>query len=435
MDEEPTSKVEAEPEDILVKDTMEDEEVKTEKKKSEGQELTAAAALTSLNAGGSDEDVKKEGEADDEEEDEEEEEEEEGATSDNKDFKIPLRLTKSGRRRATPFPLKVSLFRLVLAGVFRGRFLDACPNRFETLLPFFQLMKVLSKPEFAEIIGWTPSGKAFNIIQSKVFVAKILPDHFKNAKYSSFTRKLHRWGFMRHYRGPEAGAFFHKNFRRGRMDMVEKMTCYKPTPPKAASGGRGAANDSAPAMDTSMGKDLLLQQVAAAPNMMGGMGGLPFNAAMMQQQGLNQQILQMQGFMPQAQQQMLFQQQQQMQGMNPSAFMGSPQAQGSSEPGLDAAIEMEVTRRLKERINAAALSRQAMGMMQQQQQQQTGMSQGQMDSRFLYQGVTPGAQMNAPSMANAASGNFKPFEHPGLNFNMPIGGEFMPSNIQGAKTA
>jgi hypothetical protein len=139
-DEEPTSKVEAEPKDILVKDTMEDEEVKTEVKtevkKSEGQELTAAAALTSLNAGGSDEDVKKEGEADDEEEDEEDEEEE-GATSDNKDFKIPLRLTKSGRRRATPFPLKVSLFRLITYARCRARFLDACPNRFEFYCPFF----------------------------------------------------------------------------------------------------------------------------------------------------------------------------------------------------------------------------------------------------------------------------------------------------------
>jgi HSF-type DNA-binding len=62
-------------------------------------------------------------------------------------------------------------------------------------------MKVLSTPEFNEVIAWTSSGKAFNILLPKVFCSKILPDHFKSAKYSSFTRKLHRWGFMRHYRG------------------------------------------------------------------------------------------------------------------------------------------------------------------------------------------------------------------------------------------
>lgn len=71
-------------------------EVKEDEKKSEGQELTAAAALTSLN-NNNDSDAS------------EDEEEEEDAPADDVNFKIPLRLTKSGRRRATPFPLKVSL--------------------------------------------------------------------------------------------------------------------------------------------------------------------------------------------------------------------------------------------------------------------------------------------------------------------------------------
>ena len=41
-----------------------------------------------------------EGASDDEDDDD--------APADDSDFKIPLKLTKSGRRRATPFPLKVS---------------------------------------------------------------------------------------------------------------------------------------------------------------------------------------------------------------------------------------------------------------------------------------------------------------------------------------
>jgi HSF-type DNA-binding len=87
-------------------------------------------------------------------------------------------------------------------------------------------MKVLSCKEYEQIVCWTPSGKAFTIEKPKAFTSEILPEHFKTAKYSSFTRKLHRWGFMRHYRGPEAGSFFHKDFMKGRIDLVEKMTCY-----------------------------------------------------------------------------------------------------------------------------------------------------------------------------------------------------------------
>jgi HSF-type DNA-binding len=88
-------------------------------------------------------------------------------------------------------------------------------------------MKVLSNKEFADVISWMPSGKAFVVHKPKVFASTIMPEHFKSAKYSSFTRKLHRWGFARQYRGEETGAFFHVDFRRDRLDLVEKMACYK----------------------------------------------------------------------------------------------------------------------------------------------------------------------------------------------------------------
>lgn len=92
-------------------------------------------------------------------------------------------------------------------------------------------MKVLSNKDFTHIITWMPSGKSFAVLKPKVFTAEILPDHFKSAKYSSFTRKLHRWGFSRHYKGDEAGAFYHKEFQRDRIDLAEKMTCQKAPEP------------------------------------------------------------------------------------------------------------------------------------------------------------------------------------------------------------
>jgi len=90
-------------------------------------------------------------------------------------------------------------------------------------------MKVISDSKYSHIISWMPSGKSFIIHKPKLFAAQVLPLEFKQAKHSSFTRKLHRWGFMRHYRGDEAGAFFHEKFHKDRLDLAEEMTCYTGT--------------------------------------------------------------------------------------------------------------------------------------------------------------------------------------------------------------
>jgi hypothetical protein len=172
-------------------------------------------------------------------------------------------------------------------------------------------MKVLSKKEFTGIITWMPSGKSFNIINSKRFTAEILPEYFKTAKYSSFTRKLHRWGFVRHYRGDDAGAFFHKDFHQGRFDMVEQMTCYKQEPPKQT----------------------MALPVATKPA-----------AAPMRMPRAMAPIVRAQ----------------------PAASLAPPSAPSASS-SLNAAIEQEVSRRVQERIDQAALRRYA--IMQQQDQQ------------------------------------------------------------------
>lgn len=104
-------------------------------------------------------------------------------------FEIPARFTPSGRQRAIPFP--------------------------------FKLMKVLSDEQHAHIISWMPSGRSFIILRPKAFETDVLPKIFKSAKYSSFTRKLSRWGFIRCDEG--TGEFRHPKFQKGRIDLVEKM--------------------------------------------------------------------------------------------------------------------------------------------------------------------------------------------------------------------
>jgi len=106
---------------------------------------------------------------------------------------LPRRFNKNGRLCATPFPLK--------------------------------LMKVLSNKRYRHVITWVPNGKSFVILDPKAFVSTILPQHFKSAKYASFTRKLHRWGFVRLPDGNDLQEFSHARFQRGRIDLAEHMTC------------------------------------------------------------------------------------------------------------------------------------------------------------------------------------------------------------------
>ena len=181
-------------------------------------------------------------------------------------------------------------------------------------------MKVLSTRRYNDIICWTPDGKGFSILRPKAFADNILPKYFKEAKYSSFTRKLHRWGFQRHLRGVDTGAFYHKNFQRGRLDLLDLMTCYKPRETSARAAGK-----------------------------------LPKSSRISSQSQSTQQSPSMPPVDMIAQAQAIRARQQQAQ------FMGIPPSLGDvSEETLNAAIELEVSRRLQERIEAASLSRLAM---------------------------------------------------------------------------
>ena len=73
-----------------------------------------------------------------------------------------------------------------------------------------KLMSVLDNDELQDIITWLPHGRAFIILQKKKFASDVMPVYFKHSKFTSFTRKLNRWGFTRVPRGPETGSYYHK---------------------------------------------------------------------------------------------------------------------------------------------------------------------------------------------------------------------------------
>ena len=71
-------------------------------------------------------------------------------------------------------------------------------------------MEVLSHPAVNDTIAWLPHGRGFIILQKRKFSLDVMPNYFKHSKFTSFTRKLNRWGFTRVSRGPEMGAYYHK---------------------------------------------------------------------------------------------------------------------------------------------------------------------------------------------------------------------------------
>lgn len=90
-----------------------------------------------------------------------------------------------------------------------------------------KLMQMLSAGQFEHIISWTPDGLSFVVKKPSLLVDEVLPLYFKEVKYTSFTRKLHRWGFVKILRGKELSAYLHKNFQRGNLRLCEQMHCSK----------------------------------------------------------------------------------------------------------------------------------------------------------------------------------------------------------------
>lgn len=97
-----------------------------------------------------------------------------------------------------------------------------------------RLMEVLDDESYKDIISWVNDGFSFMIHQEKIFTEIILPKHFNKAcKYSSFSRKLNRWGFQRCCSGPFSGSFSHPLFKKGGHKLLSRITCDDKAKPDA----------------------------------------------------------------------------------------------------------------------------------------------------------------------------------------------------------
>ena len=94
-----------------------------------------------------------------------------------------------------------------------------------------QLMNLMRFAEAQEdtetfCIAWLPDGKSFVIRNPDEFTRQVLPKFFKATKFSSFTRKLYRWGFRQVNRGigPDDPIIFgNEHFQRDKAEEMSKM--------------------------------------------------------------------------------------------------------------------------------------------------------------------------------------------------------------------
>jgi len=84
------------------------------------------------------------------------------------------------------------------------------------------------------IVSFLPSGRGFTIHKPREFVAEIMPRYFTTRRIASFQRQLNLYGFRRISEGKEKGAYFHKDFIKGKRTRVQrikrKSTATRPSP-------------------------------------------------------------------------------------------------------------------------------------------------------------------------------------------------------------
>jgi hypothetical protein len=167
-------------------------------------------------------------------------------------------------------------------------------------------------------VSWLPEGKSFVIRNPDEFTRQLVPKYFKATKFSSFTRKLYRWGFRQINRGigPDDPIIFgNEFFDRDNEALMSKMRSVtaagnRKTEQRGAAYGKrpfeGGPYDGGPEQKQQFLFDHLMQQQQKNASLMqhphaslyGGMnpnGTMPIPNAMRpgggMDQGMHQQMM------------------------------------------------------------------------------------------------------------------------------------------------
>jgi len=87
-----------------------------------------------------------------------------------------------------------------------------------------KLMEAINEHYDEKVVAWLPDGKSFVVVDPDSFVEHVLSATFKGGKYTSFVRKLNRWGFSRLISGSGTDCFHNSLFQRDRPDLCALIT-------------------------------------------------------------------------------------------------------------------------------------------------------------------------------------------------------------------
>jgi hypothetical protein len=103
------------------------------------------------------------------------------------------------------------------------------------------MMKYTEKQKEGFCISWCEDGKSFIIRNPDEFTRHVVPKFFKATKFSSFTRKLYRWGFRQINRGigPDDPIIFgNEFFQRTEESVIAKMRSVTAASSRKSEQGR-----------------------------------------------------------------------------------------------------------------------------------------------------------------------------------------------------
>jgi hypothetical protein len=88
----------------------------------------------------------------------------------------------------------------------------------------YRLLEDADRDGTSIIVGWLPHGRGFRVHNKKRFEQEVLPKYFLGqTKWSSFSRQLNLYGYLRITSGPDYGAYYHELFLRTRPDLHSFM--------------------------------------------------------------------------------------------------------------------------------------------------------------------------------------------------------------------
>lgn len=104
----------------------------------------------------------------------------------------------------------------VAASPNEGEIPSGRPSRAKAIKFPVKLMSAILEFGKQDCVEWLPDNRSFAITNQERFSQHVLKQEFKASKYTSFVRKLNRWGFIRLTAGNDVDCFHHQHFRRDR---------------------------------------------------------------------------------------------------------------------------------------------------------------------------------------------------------------------------